>query len=298
MRGESLEMYSLCLLPMLFVFVFTYLPMGGLVIAFKRYQYNLGIFGSPWVGFKNFEAFITSNDFIKVTSNTLYLNALFIIFGTLSAVFLGILLFKLTSRKWTKVFQTILITPHFLSWVVVGSFVFALLSSENGVINNIIAVFGMEKVDWYSRPGAWPEILTMTSIWKSVGIDAVVYYAALMGIDSTLYEAASIDGASNRQQTRYITIPCITSLIVILTILKIGNIFRADFGLFYQVTRDSGRLYSRTDVIDTYIFRTMRVSGNMGMSSAAGLMQSVVGFVLVNLVDAISKKIDSDYGLF
>ncbi len=297
-KTDQTQLASLCIIPALLVFVFSYLPMGGIIIAFKNYKYNDGIFGSKWCGFDNFKFFFESKDFLNITFNTLYMNFLFIVFGTFMAVLLAILLYHVTNRICVKAYQTILITPHFLSWVIVGYMVFALLSNEYGFINRILSIFNVKPVDWYAEPEAWPVILTIVNVWKNVGMDSVIYYAALMGISSELYEAASIDGAGRLKQTIHITLPSISSLIVMLTILKIGNIFRADFGLFYQVPRDVGALYSTTDVMDTYIFRTMRELGNMGMSSAAGLLQSVVGFVLVMLTNWLSKKFSPDAALF
>lgn len=295
---ENLQLYSLCAIPVLLIFIFNYLPMGGIVIAFKDYRYNLGIFDSKWVGFRNFEFFFQSKDFLIITRNTLFLNALFIITGMIAALAVAILLFELKSRLSTKIFQTTLIIPHFLSWVVVAYMAYSLLNPQFGLINVFLQSIGIEAVDWYSMPNAWPAILTVASVWKSVGIDSVIYYASLMAIDNTLFEAAEIDGANKRQQIMHIILPCLKQLIIILAILKIGGIFRADFGLFYQLTRDVGALYPTTDVIDTYIFRTMRVVGNMNMSSAAGLLQSMVGFVLVIITNYFSKKVDADYGLF
>lgn len=295
---DDAQLFSLCIIPMLLIFVFSYVPMGGIIIAFKEYRFDEGIFGSPWVGLTNFKFFLHSNDFIKITWNTLSLNFVFIIMGIIAAVAVALLLFELKSRLSTKVYQTVLLTPHFMSWVVVGYMAYALLNPSYGLLNAWLKTVGLEAVDWYSKPNAWPVILTIASIWKHVGMDSIVYYAALMGLDSSYFEAAEIDGATKWQRTKYIVLPSLVPLLTIMTILKLGNIFRADFGLFYQLTRDVGTLYSTTDVIDTYIFRTMRVIGDMGMSSAAGLLQSVVGFVLVVLTNYFSKKIDPDNGLF
>lgn len=298
MWSKTLQLYSMCAIPLLFIFIFNYLPIGGAIIAFKNYRYDLGIFGSPWVGFKNFEFFLQSSEFLKITRNTLGLNALFILFGIISAVLVAVMLYELASRAGTKIYQTLMITPHFLSWVIVGYMVYALLNPSYGTINTILQKIGVPAVDWYSKPGAWPVILTIASVWKNVGMDSVIYYAALMGIDSSLFEAAEIDGATKLERTRYVVIPCLVPLITIMTILKIGGIFRADFGLFYQLTRDVGALYSTTDVVDTYVFRTMRVVGNMGMSSAVGLLQSVVGLILVLVTNYVSRKIEPDNSLF
>lgn len=298
LKVSDLQLYSMCLIPILLIFVFNYIPMFGIIIAFKDYKFGRGIFGSEWVGFKNFEFFLKSDDFLRITKNTLVMNALFIVIGIICAVGLAVLLFELKSRSKTKVFQTILITPNFISWVIAAYMLYAILNPQYGMLNVMLSKFGMEKIDFYARPHAWPLILTICSVWKHVGMDSIYYYAALMGVDSSLFEAAEIDGAKKLDIVRYIMIPCLVPLLVMLTILKIGGIFRADFGLFYQMTRDISMLYETTDVLDTYIFRAMRVVGDMGMSSAAGLMQSLVGFVLVMITNKCSKMIDNDYGLF
>ena len=298
LNKNALQLYSLCVIPTLLIFIFNYLPMGGIIIAFKKYRYDLGILGSEWVGFKNFEFFFKSSEFLKITRNTLSLNFAFIVFGIVASLIVALLLFEFKSRTLTKIFQTTLITPHFLSMVIVAYMVYAILNPNYGILNQLLASMGLDKIDWYSKPGAWPAILTTTSVWKNVGMDSVVYYAALMGLDTSYFEAAEIDGANKWRVTWNITLPSLIPLLTILTIVKIGGIFRADIGLFYIVTKDVGTLYPTTDVIDTYVLRTMRVIGDMGMSSAVGLLQSIVGFVLVLVVNKLSKKIDSDNGLF
>lgn len=288
----------MCLVPVLLLFVFKYIPMFGIILAFKNYSYNLGILKSPWVGLKNFEFFFQSDAFTMLTWNTLRHNIVFIVTGTLAALVVAILLYQVSGRGRTKVFQTILITPHFMSWVVVASMVYALLMPTGGFVNTILGFFGVEPVNWYGSPRAWNVILPIANIWKIVGMDSIMYYAALMGVDQAIQEAAYIDGANRRQTMTKVMLPCIVPMMLTLIILKVGNIFRADFGMFYQLPRDIGVLYPTTDVIDTYIFRTMRSVGDMGMSAAIGLLQSVVGFVLVMLTNAITKKIDPDSGLF
>lgn len=293
------QLYSMCAVPMLLVFVFNYLPMGGLVIAFKNYKYSKGIFGSEWVGFDNFEFFLKSSDFLRLVRNTIGLNFLFIIFSLISAIVVAILLFELRSRASTKIFQTLLLTPRFQSWVVVSYMLYAFLHKDNGILNQFLSTaFNMAPIDWYASPNAWPIILILAYIWKGIGIDAIMYYASLMGVDSTLFEAAEIDGASRMKIYLKIVLPSLVPLITVLTILKIGNIFRADFGMFYQLTRDVPALYVTTDVVDTYIFRTMRKIGDMGMSSAVGFLQSIVGMILVLVTNACAKKIDPDIALF
>ncbi len=291
------QLWALCIIPLAAVFIFSYIPMFGIIIAFKDYRYADGIFGSKWNGFKNFEFLFKSDTFVRITTNTLFMNFLFILCGTVAAISLAIILYKLNSRTGVKVYQTILITPNFISWVLASYMVYAILHPQNGTLNQLLGIFGLEAVDWYSKPGAWPVILTISSVWKNIGMDCVVYYASLMGMDNSILEAAYIDGANSRQRNKYILVPHIMSLMIMLTILKIGGIFRADFGLFYQIPRNVGALYKTTDVIDTYIFRTMRVNGDMSTSSAAGLLQSVVGFILVMLTNWCVKKVDEDSAL-
>lgn len=297
-RESNYRLYVLCAVPVILVFIFNYLPMIGAVIAFKDYKYNDGIFGSKWVGLRNFEMFFKSKDFANVAWNTIYLNFIFIIIGTICAVTLAILLFNVVGRKNVKTYQTIFITPYFLSWVVVGYIAYSFLNPAYGILNQLLNALGLGNIDVYSKPSLWPIILTIANVWKNVGMDSVIYYAALMGIDTSLFEAADVDGVNRFQKVWYITIPSLISLITILTILKIGNIFRADFGLFYQLTRDVGQLYSTTDVMDTYIYRTLKVWNDVSLSSAAGLLQSVVGFVLVIVTNTVTKRIDKDCALF
>lgn len=294
----ELQDYSLLALPVLLIFVFCYLPMLGIIIAFKNYRYDLGIFGSKWVGFDNFKFFFESDSFVRITWNTLSMNFLFIVLGTAAAVIVAIMLFYVNSRKATKVYQTMMITPHFVSWVIAAYVLYSFLSPKYGLLNVLLSHFGIDKIDWYSEAKYWPCILVISNLWKTVGMSSVMYYASLMGIDSSLFEAAEIDGAGRLKTVIYIILPSLIPIITILTIMSIGNIFRADFGLFYQLPRNIGVLYKTTDVIDTFIFRTMREIGDMGMSSAVGLLQSLVGLVLVILTNYAAKKIDSDNALF
>lgn len=295
---KQLQLWTFCIIPMILVFVFNYLPLPGIIIAFKRYRYDKGIFGSDWVGFKNFEFFFQSNDFIRITWNTLKMNFIFIVLGIVACCLVAILLFELRSRMKVKIFHTIMITPHFISMVILAFVVYILLNPLHGVVNQFLTTFGLDKIDFYSKPNAWPTILTICYLWKHVGMDSILYYATLMGLDEGLFDAAYIDGASEWQKIRYIILPSLVPLITLLSILKIGGIFSGDFGLFYNVTRNVGTLYSTTDIIDTYVFRQLRVLGNVGMSSAVGLLQNVVGFGLVIFVNKLSKLIDPEGGLF
>lgn len=282
---------------------FSYLPMAGMVIAFKEYRYSrdgflASIIESKWVGLQNFKFLFSTNDAYIITRNTVLYNIFFIIFGLVIAVAMAIMLAEITNKKLAKIYQTGMFLPYFLSWVIVGYFVFSFLSMDRGVVNQIAGWFGIDPVNWYSDPTYWPIIIVVVFLWKSVGYNSVIYLAAIMGIDKSLYEAAMIDGANKWQQIRSITIPMLTPLITILTLLAIGKIFYADFGLFYQVPRDSGTLYNVTNVIDTYVYRGLKSTGEIGMSTAAGLYQSLIGFVLVITSNGIVRKFNKDNALF
>lgn len=278
---------------------FSYLPMVGTVIAFKEYRFSrdgfwASIIHSKWVGWDNFKFLFSTNDAFLITRNTLLYNLAFIVLGLVFSVLLAVILSEIVNKKLAKLYQTGMFLPYFLSWVVVGYFAFSFLSSERGLLNEL---FG-SKISWYSESKYWPFIIIFVYLWKAVGYNSVVYLAAIMGIDKSLYEAAMIDGASKFQQIRNITLPLLNPIIIIMTLLAIGKIFYADFGLFYQVPRDSGTLYSVTNVIDTYVYRGLKTTGEIGMSTAAGLYQSVVGFVLVITSNYIVRKFDKDSALF
>ncbi|WP_246302998.1 ABC transporter permease [Paenibacillus plantarum] len=279
------------------VFIFYYLPMYGIVIAFKDINYAKGIWGSDWVGLHNFKFFFNSQDALRITRNTLLLNGLFIVVGMSCALVIGLLLAEL-GRRWVKLFQTILFFPYFLSWVVVGFVSYILLNPSFGVINKVLDQFHVAPIDWYSKPGYWPLILTLTYLWKNVGYTAIIFFTGLLSIDNSYYEAASIDGASRLQQIRKISIPLILPLITMLFMLNVGRIFYSDFGLFYFVPRDAGMLYPTTDVVDTYVFRSLRVVGDLGMASAASLYQAVVGLILVVSTNLLVRKFSKDHALF
>ena len=296
---DNIQLLLIALPGILLIFVFCYLPMGGLIIAFKNYRVDLGIFRSEWAGLKNFEFFFTSSDAWRVVRNTLGLNALFIIFKTVCSVAFAVMMFELQkNRRAVKTYQTITIIPSFLSWVVVGYMTYALLETQRGMINRIIEAFGGNGVQWYASPQYWPFILLIVSLWSGVGNNSIIYFASLMGIENDYFEAASLDGATRWQEIRYISIPFLIPLVIIMTILNIGSIFRADFGLFFNVTRNIGMLYPTTDVIDTYVYRALISVGDIGMSAAVGLFQSVVGFVLILTTNAIVRKMSPDNALF
>lgn len=296
-QKDQLWLWGLCLIPMLLLLIFNYIPMFGLIIAFKDYRFNKGIFGSEWVGLKNFEFFFKSDDFFRIVRNTLVLNGVFIIVGLIFAVGIALILYEINSKKAIKIYQTSIIIPHYLSWVIVAYISYTLLNPQYGIINQILVSLGMEKISWYEEAGYWPVILTIANTWKHMGMNSVIYFATLVGIDNTYFEAAAIDGASRWQIIKNIKLPFLIPIMSIMTILNIGNIFRADFGLFYQLPRDVGALYPTTDVVDTYIYRVMRSVGDMSMSAAVGFLQSVVGLILILVTNYVAGKIDDQNAL-
>jgi putative aldouronate transport system permease protein len=274
-----------------------YIPMFGVIIAFKNYKYDKGMWGSDWVGFKNFEFLFKSDTAFRITRNTVLYNLGYMILTTVCALAVAILLNEI-SKKWLKIYQTSMILPFFLSWVVISYISNAFLDHQNGFLNSWMAAFGFEKIKWYFEAKYWPIILNIVHVWKSIGFSALVYYAGILGIDAELYEAAKIDGAKRRQMVTNITIPQLTPLIIILLILSIGNMFRGDFGLHFFIPNNSGMVYPTTDIIDTYIYRALSEVGDMSMASAVGLYQSFVGFVLVILANYTVRKINEDNSLF
>jgi ABC-type polysaccharide transport system, permease component len=284
---------------LLYLLVNNYLPMLGIFIAFKDVNFSMGIFKSPWVGFKNFEFLFRTSDALVITRNTLLFNVAFIAVNLVVSVTVALLLNEVKSRALAQAYQSVILIPMLISMVIVSYLVLAFLSSENGFVNrSIMPLFGREGVMWYAEAKRWPFILVFVNAWKGVGLLSVVYYAAIIGIDGELYEAAIIDGASKGRQIRSITLPLIVPVITTMTLLAIGRIFYSDFGLFYQVPMDSGALYDVTNVIDTYVYRGLMQLGDIGMSSAAGLYQSVVGFVLVLFSNWVVRKMNPDNALF
>lgn len=295
--ADNIEFLLLALPAILFFLIFAYLPMFGAVVAFKEYHFDLGIFASPWNGLKNFEFFFTSQDVWRITRNTAGYGFLFIILGLITSVGLALMLFEIKNKAALKYYQTTVLLPNFMSWVIVGYITYILLQPDRGVLNQITTTFGGGAAQWYLEPKFWPCILSVVNIWKTIGMGSVVYYAALMGVSPDIYEAATIDGASKWQQTISISIPSIKNVMVILTILSLGNILRGDFGLFYQISRDVGVLYPTTDIIDTYVFRGLQ-TGSIGQTAAVGLFQSVVGFFMVVVTNYIVKKIEPESAMF
>lgn len=294
---ENLAFITMVLPGMLLTFLFVYLPMPGIVIAFKKFNPNKGIWGSDWVGLKNFEFFFTSNDALVVIRNTVLYSLAFLVIDLIAATGLAFMLYFLRSAKAAKFYNTVVMIPKFMSTVIIAFIVYSLLSHSYGLVNSVIESFGGEGIAWYQEPKYWPFILTTTHVWQTVGMNSVLYYASLMGMDASLLEAARIDGANLRQQIRYVLIPHLVPIMVITTILAIGHLFSGDFGLFYQVTKDQGLLYPTTDIINTYTYRAL-LGGSMSKSTAVNLFQSVVGLILVVVTNAIVKKISPEHSMF
>lgn len=294
---DNAELLMLAVPGIIYFFIFQYLPMGGLVLAFKRYTYTGGIFGSPWVGFKNFELFFKSGDMVRIIRNTMGYSIIFLVVGTVVNLFIALMLYEVTKRILIKTYQTLMILPNFISWVLVSFITYIFLHPEYGVLNRIITACGGTAVSWYSDTTWWPVILTVVHIWKGVGMGCLYYYAALLGIDKSLYEAADIDGATKLQKIFNISLPSIAPIIAINIIMGTGSFFRGDFGLFYQIPRDVGALYPVTDIIDTYVYRGIR-TGDIGATSAIGFIQSFVGLVMVCLSNWVVRKIDEENSMF
>ena len=282
----------------IYILINNYLPMFGVFLAFKDYSYVKGIFGSDWNGLNNFK-YLFRQDAFLIVRNTLLYNVTFIILGTVFAIIVAILMCELGEKFRVKIFQSSLLLPNLLSWVVIGFIAYAFLNADTGFINNtVIKSFGGKEVAWYTSPQYWPFILTFVYLWKSVGYSSIIYMASISGIDKGIFEAAKIDGAKKLEQIRYITIPMLKPTVIILTLMAIGRIFYSDFGLFYQVPMNSGALFKTTQTIDTYVYHGLMELQDVGMSAAAALYQSVVGFVLVVTANAVVRKVDNDNALF
>ncbi len=290
--------YLLALPAMVYTFLFGYMTYPYIVIAFQRFNYTKGIFDSEWIGFKNFEFFFKSNKAFEVTWNTIFLNFLFIGFGTLMALIIALLLNELRSKMFAKLSQSVMLFPNFISWIVVSYMLYAIFSMDLGMLNKMLNHLGIESVNWYTEPNTWPVILTVMKVWKGAGLSAVIYLAAITGIDDTLYEAAEIDGASRWQMCWRITLPLLMPTVVILLLLSVGKIMYGDFGMIYALVGDNGTLYRTTDVIDTYVFRSLRQVGDPSEAMAVGLFQSIVGFILVFGTNLIARKFFRDGALY
>jgi putative aldouronate transport system permease protein len=283
----------------IYLIINNYIPMFGIFLAFKDFSYKKGVFGSDWNGFENFRFLFQTKDAWIIIRNTLAYNFVFIVLGTIFAVFIAILLNALSGTKRSKVFQSSLLLTHLMSWVIVSYIVYAFLNAETGFINNaILKNFNKKPISWYMEKKYWPFILTYVHLWKNMGYLSIIYLSSIAGIDKSLFEAADLDGASKVQQVFWITIPLLKPTVVIMTLMAVGRIFFSDFGLFYQVPMNSGALFRVTQTIDTYVYRGLMELNDVGMSAAAGLFQSVLGFIIVITANGIVRKVDKSNALF
>ncbi|REE87424.1 putative aldouronate transport system permease protein [Paenibacillus taihuensis] len=296
------RVFYLMMLPgLLYIIIMYYIPMAGVVIAFQQFNPFKGIGGSKWIGFENFKFMFQSDTVLQVTLNTILYNLVFLVTGIGFALIAAILINSIGNRLLAGAYKSILLLPYLLSWVVGEYLLFSFLSMDKGILNQLLGSFGIEPVQWYSEPFYWRFILPAAYIWKNVGYFAVIYAAGIAGISSEYYEAAELDGATKFQQAIRITVPMLMPITLILVLLQAGKMFFGafgDWGMFYNLPMQSGVLYGATDVIDTYIYRSLKQMGDFGMSSAAGLYQSLVGFVLVLISNAIIRLYDRDSALF
>jgi putative aldouronate transport system permease protein len=288
----------MCLPAIVFFFAFSYMPLPGIWVAFVKYNYRKGIFGSPFVGLKNFEFLYTSGKLWELTRNTILYNLAFIIIGNLLAIFMAILINELRSKWFKKVSQTMMFLPYFISHVLIGFLVYCLLNYDYGFVNKVLTSLGFERWGPYSNAGVWPVILIIVYLWQVTGYNSVVYFAAVMGIDSEIIEAAKVDGANGFQKIRHIIIPCLKPTMIILLLFAMGGIVRGNFGLFYNIIGQNPLLYPTTDIIETYVYRATIKDFNFSTASAVGLYQSIIGFLMVMGCNFVVKKIEPDYSLF
>lgn len=296
---KSLPLLLIAFPAILYILINNYLPMFGVFLAFKDYNFFKGIFASDWCGLDNFKfLFATENAWI-MTRNTILYNLAFIVIGTVFAIAVAIFMNEVGKFFRAKVFQSALLLPNLLSWVVIAYIGYAFLNPETGFINNtILKGFGKEGIAWYTEAGKWPVILILVYLWKNMGYNSIIYMASIAGIDKGIFEAARLDGASRVRQIFSITIPMLKPTVIMLTLMSVGRIFFSDFGLFYQVPMNSGALFSTTQTIDTYVYRGLMELNDVGMSAAAALYQSLVGFVVVVAANAVVRKVDSENALF
>ena len=296
---EYWPLYLMMLPALLYLLINNYIPMAGMVIAFKKLNFAKGIWASPWAGLKNFKFLFASKDAWIITRNTLLYNVAFILVNMVVGIAIAILITEVKNTKLKKLYQSAILLPFLMSMVILSYIVYALLSAENGLVNNsILPLFHIDPIQWYQKPKYWPAILIIANCWKGVGYGCLIYIASLIGIDPSFYEAARLDGASKWQEITKITLPSLVPTIITLLLLSIGRIFYSDFGLFYQVPMNAGTLFSTTQTIDTYVYRGLMEQGNIGMSSAAGVYQSLVGFALVMIANFIVRKKDPENALF
>ncbi len=295
---KYIAIYLMAIPGLLYLFINNYMPLPGMVLAFKNYNVRNGIWGSAWAGLTNFKYLFATSDAFIITRNTILYNLAFIVVNTVLAITVAIILSEMR-KKIKNFYQSVILLPHLISAVIISYIVFAFLSTESGFLNSVLGkLFGMQPIAWYTEKKYWPFILVLVSAWKSIGYQCIIYLATLMGFDRAYYEAADLDGATIWQQIRLITLPLLRPTVIMLTMMAIGRIFYSDFGLFYQVPQNSGALFSVTNTIDTYVYRGLLEAGNISMSAAAGFYQSIIGFFLVMGANLLVRKLDRDSALF
>ena len=296
---KYLPLYILAIPSLAYLIVNNYMPMAGLVLAFKKYSFGKGVIGSPWNGLDNFKFLFGSKWAGIMFRNTVLYNLVFLVLGTVFAIAVAIMLNEISSKRLKNLHKTIILIPHLISTVIIGYIVFAFLSESNGFVNNtLLPLFGAKPISWYTESKYWPVILVIVQLWRSFGFQSIVYYATIVGFDSSYYEAAIMDGASTWKQITKITLPLLKPTIIILTIMSLGRMFASDFGLFYQVPMDSGLLYSTTTTIDTFVYRALMNVGDGSRALAAGFLQSVLGFAVVMITNGVVRKVEKDSALF
>ncbi|AIQ70320.1 sugar ABC transporter permease [Paenibacillus graminis] len=296
---QIIPVYVMILPGLLYLLINNYIPMFGVIIAFKKLNFSEGIFRSPWNGMDNFKFLFATTDAWTITRNTLLYNIAFFVIGTVVAIAMAVLINEIRSKLASKAYQSLSLLPFLMSWVVVSYLTYAFLSSETGLINNsILEPLGRDKINWYMDKTYWPLILIIVNTWKSIGYSMIIYLASIVGINQDYYEAATIDGATKWKQIRHITLPLLKPTFLTLLILSIGQIFRSDFGLFYQIPQNSGALYSVTRTLDVYVYQALLRNSDYGMSSAASFYQSIVGFVLILAANFLIKKFNRESALF
>lgn len=282
----------------IFFIIFNYVPMVGLILGFKQYNFYDGIFGSPWCGFDNFKFLFASGKAFELTVNTILYNLGFLIVGTSLEVTMAILLSVMQGKLFKKVTQSLMLLPHFISWVIVGIFVYSIVNFDNGFLNTILRHLGKDPVQLYTMPGVWKYIIIFTYCWSHAGYGSIVFLATIMGFDTTYYEAADIDGATMWQKTRYITLPLLKPIIIIMVLMAFGRIVKGNLKIFYQLIGNNGMLLKGNDVIETYVFRALTSGTDFGVSVAVGIYQSVLSFFMIMAMNWAVKKYESDYALF
>ena len=296
---KFLPLYIMLIPGIAYLICNNYIPLLGLQLAFKKFSYAKGMWDSPWNGFDNFSFLFRGNDAFLMFRNTILYNAAFIVLGTILAITVAIMLNNVRSKKAKKIYQTVILIPYLISIVIVSYIVFGFLSADSGFLNNkLFGLLGIEPISWYVEKKYWPGILTLVHLWKGFGYSSIIYYSTIIGIDPTLYEAAAVDGATRWRQTLHVTLPSLKPTIITLTLMNIGRIMFSDFGLFYQVPMNSGPLMDVTQTIDTYVYRALMVNAQVGKSAASGLVQSILGFILVLTSNMIITKIDRENALF